>query len=55
MKVVTEKEVTLSMEKADLIEFVKKKMPDYDIKDIFDVDVGGFEKDGIIHIYAKLR
>ena len=39
----------------DLLEFVKNKMPDYDIQDIFNVDSGGFDDDGIIIVDVVLN
>lgn len=49
------KELTIHIEKKELMEFIRNKIPDYDIEDIFNVDSGTFEKDGYIIVDVKLN
>jgi len=49
------KELTIHIEKKDLIEFIQNKIPDYNIKDITDVDSGGFERDGYVIAIVELK
>jgi len=53
MKVI--KELMINIDKKDLLDFLKSKMPDYDFADILCVDGGGFESDGCFIVTVKLN
>jgi len=49
------KELTIHIDKKEIMEFIHSKMPDYDIEDIFNIDSGGFEKDNYIIVDVRLK